>query len=90
MAHSTYYLAGSAAACNKSWMGSVWAQLPADNADFYTHGGDISYANDCGNPTSLQVFNDIAPVSTTRVIEWSEGNHEYGPTSSTSPSGDRP
>ena len=90
MAHSTYYLAGSAAACNKSWMGSVWAQLAADNADFYTHGGDISYANDRGNPTSHQVFNDIAPVSTTRVIEWSEGNHEYGPTSSTSPSGDRP
>ena len=57
-------------------MSSVWTQPAADNADLYRHGGDISYANTCGNPASHQVFYDIAPVSTTRVIEWSEGNHE--------------
>ncbi len=84
---STYYLPGSAAICNKSWMPSVWQQLAADNADVYTHGGDISYANECGNPASHQLFDDIEPVSTTRVIEWSEGNHEYGPTDATSPPG---
>ena len=84
---STYYLAGSVATCNKSWMGSIWAQLAAENADFYTHGGDISYANECGNPASHQLFDDIAPVSTTRVIEWAEGNHEYGPTNANSPAG---
>lgn len=84
---SMYYATGSTAGCNKTWMASIWQQLASDNADFYTHGGDISYANVCGNAATHQLFNDIAPVSTTRVIEWSEGNHEYGSTNGTSPPG---
>jgi Carbohydrate binding domain/Purple acid Phosphatase, N-terminal domain len=84
---STYYVPGYNTSCNRPYMPSYWAQLGADHADLYTHGGDVSYANECGNPSSHQIWDDLAPVGQQRPIEWAQGNHEYGDVRDTPPPG---
>lgn len=84
---STYYDASTPSSCNKYWMSDVWQQIAADHPAFVTHGGDITYANECGVPAIHQFWNDIMPVSTQAAFQFSWGNHEYGPKSSTAPAG---
>jgi hypothetical protein len=86
---STYdsYNAVTGTGCNPTWMGAVWAQIAAELPDFVSHGGDISYANDCGVGAVHQFYEDIEPIATMRAWQQSWGNHEYGPPTSTSPPG---
>ena len=84
---TTFYDPAAAASCNTPWMAEVWQQIAADNPDFVTHGGDISYANDCGVGNVHQVYNDMAPIATQRPIEFAWGNHEYGTAGTTAPPG---
>ena len=73
--------------CDKPWMADVWRGVAADRPNFVTHGGDISYANECGVGSVHQFYNDIAPVATNVAWEQTWGNHEYGPPSSNPPPG---
>ncbi len=84
---STYYDPSAVTACNKSWLGNVWQQVANDQPKVVTHGGDISYANECGQPSVHQFWNDIAPVATQVPIQFAWGNHEYGAPPSTAPPG---
>ncbi|HSX33769.1 MAG TPA: carbohydrate binding domain-containing protein [Candidatus Saccharimonadales bacterium] len=85
---TTYYDSSSDPSCNKPWMSSVWSQIAGEAPDLVTHGGDISYANECGNAATHQYYQDTAPVATTRAMEQVWGNHEYGPVNTaTAPSG---
>lgn len=84
---TSYYAAGSAPGCNKTWMPEVWQQIAADNPDVVTHGGDISYANECGQGAVHQFFEDIAPIATMRPMEFAWGNHEYSSPPPSAPSG---
>ena len=68
-------------------MADVWQQIAADSPDVVTHGGDISYANECGVGSVHQFYNDIAPIAMQRPLEFSWGNHEYGSASTTAPAG---
>ena len=86
---STYdsYDPGTGTGCNPFWMDTVWQQIADELPDFVTHGGDISYANNCGVGAVHQFFQDIAPIATMRAWQQSWGNHEYGAPSSVSPPG---
>jgi hypothetical protein len=84
---STYFNPAAEASCNKTWMPTVWQQVVDDNPDVVTHGGDISYANDCGVGSVHQFYNDIAPIATQRPIEFAWGNHEYGDPDPAAPPG---
>ncbi len=84
---TTFYDPAADSTCNKQWMSTVWQQIAADSPDFVTHGGDISYANDCGVGNVHQFWNDIAPIATQRPIQFSWGNHEYGTADTTAPPG---
>lgn len=84
---TSYYDPTSDSSCNKSWMPQVWQQIAADNPAVVTHGGDISYANECGQPAVHQFWNDIAPIAQQAPIQFALGNHEYGAASSTAPYG---
>lgn len=81
------YSASAGTECDKSWMTDVWQQIADDQPDVVTHGGDIDYANECGQPSVHQLFNDIEPISEQRPIEFAWGNHEYGPPAGTAPAG---
>lgn len=82
---SSYYDPTAQATCNKSWMPSVWQQIAAEQPAVVTHGGDISYQNECGRPSINRLFNDIAPVATQAPIEFSWGNHEFGKKTANAP-----
>lgn len=84
---STYYDPAGGPGCNKPWMAEVWAQIAAESPDVVTHGGDISYANECGQPSVHQFFQDIAPIATMRPLEFAWGNHEYGSPPASAPLG---
>ncbi|MDX6286841.1 MAG: hypothetical protein QOG53_2326 [Frankiales bacterium] len=84
---TSFYDPAAPAKCNKTWMPEVWQQITAENSDLITHGGDISYANDCGVGAVHQFWNDIEPIATQRPMEFALGNHEYGTTESTAPPG---
>ncbi len=84
---TTYFDPSAGVECNKTWMSQIWVQLANDNPDFVTHGGDISYANECGRPSVHQLYNDIAPVATKAPLQFSWGNHEYGAPSGRAPPG---
>ncbi|MGH3497986.1 MAG: fibronectin type III domain-containing protein [Nocardioidaceae bacterium] len=76
---TTYYNPAAGSICNKTWMADVWQQVAADQPAFVTHGGDITYANECGVPSVHQFWNDIAPIATQAAMQFAWGNHEYGP-----------
>ncbi len=84
---TTYYNPSSPQGCNKPWMADVWQQIAGEHPAFITHGGDISYANDCGVPNVHQFWNDISSLSTQAALQFTWGNHEYGPATSTAPAG---
>ena len=73
--------------CTKPWMADVWRGVRADKPTFITHGGDISYANECGVGSIHRFYNDIAPVATRMAWEQVWGNHEYGLPSDNPPPG---
>jgi hypothetical protein len=70
---TTYYDPTAGTACNKSWMAEVWNQIAADQPDMVTHGGDIDYANECGQPSVHQFFEDVEPIAEQRPIEFAWG-----------------
>lgn len=70
--------------CNSPWMSDVWTQIATENPDFLFHGGDITYANDCGPGAIHQFYQDIAPIAGKRAFMQVWGNHEYGPIQGTS------
>ena len=84
---TTFHDPSAAAECDKPWMAEVWAQVTASNPDFVTHGGDISYANDCGIGNVHRFFEDIAPIATRRALQFAWGNHEYGVADTSAPPG---
>ena len=86
---STYdsYDPSTGTGCNPSWMGAVWQQIADELPDFVSHGGDITYANNCGVGAIHQFYQDIAPIATMRAWQQSWGNHEYGAPSATAPPG---
>jgi hypothetical protein len=79
--------AATGTGCNANWMASVWQQVADELPDFVSHGGDITYANECGQGAVHQFYEDIAPIATMRAWQQSWGNHEYGSPTSASPPG---
>jgi len=71
----------------ESWEGSLQGQIAAEAPNVVTHGGDLSYANECGNPAVHQFFLDQEVWSHSAAFEPVWGNHEYGAPSSTAPAG---
>lgn len=69
------------------WMAAqhrlVADQFPA----FVTHGGDISYANECGVAAVHQYFVDQQAWSESAAFQPTWGNHEYGSPRGNSPPG---
>lgn len=84
---TTYFDPAAGVRCNKTWMANIWDQLANDHPNFVTHGGDISYANDCGRPSVHRFWTDIAPVATQTAFQFAWGNHEYEAPSSGAPPG---
>ncbi len=69
------------------WM-AAQQQLVADQApDFVTHGGDISYANECGAGAVYRYFTDQQVWSDDAEFQPAWGNHEYGPPDEDAPPG---
>jgi len=54
----------------------MWQQIAAEQPNFVTHGGDISYANECGWPAApvLERYRSAA----TRRYAVPLGHNEYG------------
>lgn len=75
---TSFYDSSTPSSCNKFWMPNTWQQVAADSPDFVFHGGDISYANECGEAAVHAFWNDIGPVASKAPIQFSWGNHEYG------------
>ena len=69
------------------WMTQEHALVAAQSPSFVTHGGDISYANECGVAAVHQYFVDQQAWSEDAAFMPVWGNHEYGPPSSTAPPG---
>jgi uncharacterized repeat protein (TIGR01451 family) len=66
----------SGGGCSAPWMSQVWQQIADDHPSLVTHGGDISYANQCGLPSVHQFWNDIEPLATQAAMQFAWGNHE--------------
>jgi uncharacterized repeat protein (TIGR01451 family) len=66
------------------WVADIHALIAAQAPSFVTHGGDISYANECGVPAVHQYFVDQQAWSEDAAFMPAWGNHEYGPTNSES------
>jgi len=49
--------------------GAATAAGAAQSPDFVTHGGDISYANECGVPAVHQLFQDVMAWSTSAAFQ---------------------
>lgn len=63
-------------------------QVHDQNPDFVLHGGDISLANECGEPAVHQYFQDIeTSFSRTAAFMPAWGNHEYGMPTADAPEG---
>ena len=60
------------------WVATTHSQVAADNPDFVTHGGDVSYANYCGEAAVHQYYIDQQAWSTAAAFQPVWGNHEYG------------
>ena len=71
----------------KPWMAGMHSLIARQTPDFVTHGGDISYANDCGQPAVHRFYNDIATWSQSAALMPSWGNHEYGAPTAQAPAG---
>lgn len=60
------------------WVARTQALIAAQHPAFVTHGGDISYANECGVPAVHQYYVDQQAWSDGAAFEPVWGNHEYG------------
>lgn len=60
------------------WVAQIQSLVAAQNPAFVTHGGDISYANDCGVAAVHQYYLDQQVWSDTAAFQPVWGNHEYG------------
>lgn len=69
------------------WVAITHSQIAADAPTFVTHGGDISYANDCGQAAVHQYYNDQQVWSTSAAFQPVWGNHEYGAATAAAPPG---
>lgn len=69
------------------WMAQIHGLVAAQSPSFVTHGGDISYANECGVPAVHQYFDDQEVWSEDAAFMPAWGNHEYGPPDGESPAG---
>ncbi len=70
---------GDTAASNcDAWMTQTHALVAAQNPNFVTHGGDISYANECGTAAVHQYYVDQEAWSHSAAFQLALGNHEYG------------
>ncbi len=70
--------------CNP-WETAQQQLIAAQAPSFVTHGGDISYANECGQAAVHQYFQDQMAWSTSAAFQPAWGNHEYGPPNDESP-----
>ena len=59
-------------------MAQTHSLIAAQNPNFVTHGGDISYANECGTPAVHQYYQDQEAWSESAAFQPAWGNHEYG------------
>lgn len=73
--------------CGMPWMAGEQALVAAQSPSFVTHGGDISYANECGVAAVHQYFVDQQVWSESAAFLPAWGNHEYGPPTSDAPPG---
>lgn len=62
----------------EAWESQVQSLMASQNPTFVTHGGDISYANDCGVQAVHQFYTDIEAWSHGAAFQPAWGNHEYG------------
>lgn len=60
------------------WVAQNQALVAAQDPTFVTHGGDISYANECGVAAVHQAYVDQQVWSETAAFQPVWGNHEYG------------
>jgi hypothetical protein len=63
-----------------SWMADTQALILAQGPDFVTHGGDISYANECGQAAVHRYYTDQEVWSHGAAFMPVWGNHEYAGT----------
>lgn len=68
----------------RPWMAEIQQLIADQNPNFVTHGGDISYANECGVPAVHQLYVDQEAWSHGAAFMPVWGNHEYGPTNAES------
>jgi hypothetical protein len=59
------------------WVADTHALIAAQSPSFVTHGGDISYANECGEPAVHQYYVDQEAWSHSAAMQPVWGNHEY-------------
>jgi len=60
------------------WMTQIQSLIAQQNPSFVTHGGDITYANDCGVAAVHQFYLDLQAWSDSASFQPEWGNHEYG------------
>jgi hypothetical protein len=61
-----------------SWMAETQELIAQQHPDFVTHGGDISYANECGPAAVHRYYTDQEVWSQGAAFMPVWGNHEYG------------
>jgi hypothetical protein len=71
----------------QSWMAGIQQLVADQHPAFVTHGGDISYANECGEPAVHRYYVEQQVWSTGAAFMPVWGNHEYGPPSANAPLG---
>jgi hypothetical protein len=72
------------------WIAQNQALIASQNPTFVTHGGDLSYANECGVAAVHQVYVDQQVWSVSAAFEPVWGNHEYGYPASNEATGQSP
>lgn len=60
------------------WEAQIHALIASQNPTFVTHGGDITYANQCGVAAVHQYYLDQQIWSESAAFQPVWGNHEYG------------
>ncbi|MBV9290817.1 MAG: metallophosphoesterase family protein, partial [Frankiales bacterium] len=60
------------------WLAQTQSLIAAQSPAFVTHGGDISYENECGPGAVHQYYNDQQVWSAGSAFQPVWGNHEYG------------
>jgi hypothetical protein len=71
----------------KPWMSGTHDLIARQLPWFVTHGGDISYANDCGPAAVHALYNDIQTWSRSAAFMPAWGNHEYAAPTAAAPAG---